>query len=37
MMPINVTRASFGGTGATSIKIVERYRFVREQSLKEEQ
>lgn len=31
LMPINTTRSSFGGTGATMIKIVDRYRFVREQ------
>jgi len=33
MMPINTTRSSFGGTGATMIKIVDRFRFVRDQEL----
>lgn len=30
-MPVNAARASFGATGATMIKIVDRYRFVRDQ------
>ena len=30
-MPVNAKRSSFGATGATMIKIVDRYRFVRNQ------
>jgi hypothetical protein len=29
LMPVNASRSSFGATGATMIKIVDRYRFVR--------
>ena len=32
-MPINKTRSTFGATGATMIKIVDRYRFVRNQEI----
>ena len=35
-MPVNAVRSSFGATGATMIKIVDRYRFVREQEIMKE-
>ena len=32
-MPINTPKSTFGGTGATMIKIIDRYLFVKEQEL----
>lgn len=36
MMPMYESRPSFGATGSTSIKVVDRYKFVRDQKIKEE-